>query len=93
MCDMGKLRPCIVKIPELKVHEITIRKAKERKGYFHKWSDRLIIGKSPTDGEYATEKMYQTVGIVEYEDGTVHEHYPPEIRFTDRETPDEKIKD
>ena len=90
---MGKLRPCIVRIPELKVHETTIRKTKELKGYFHKWSDRLIIGKSPTDGGYATGEMYQTVGIVEYEDGTVHEHYPSEIRFTDRDIPNEKIKD
>ena len=27
--------------------------------------------------------MSQTVAIVEYEDGTIHEHLPSEIQFTD----------
>lgn len=44
-------------------------------------------------GGHAAGQMSQTVAIVEYEDGTVHEHYPSEIQFTDREIPNEKIKD
>ena len=78
---MIELRPCIVHIPELKDSyrvnksdeiKTVIRPAKEYKGYFQKWADR-------SDG-----KMSETVAIVEYEDGTVHEVYPRQIRFTDR---------
>ena len=90
---MNELRSCIVRIPcktehyrtnkgELKIR--VIQEAEERKGLFHKWSNRIwAIGASPVDGRDAGV-FSQTFAIVEYEDGTVHEHYPSEIQFTDR---------
>lgn len=45
--------------------------AGKRKALFHRWADK-----------YDSQK-HQVVGIVEYNDGTVHETYPNEIRFTD----------
>lgn len=91
---MNELRPCIVHIPEQKetyrdirgeLKENIFKKAKEHKGYFHKWSDRYwTIGASPMVGGYSAGQMSETVAIVEYEDGTVHEHLPYEIQFTDR---------
>lgn len=95
---MDGLRPCIVRIPEKRetlrdamsgnIKRVTVQEAEERKGYFHKWSDRFwTIGESPMVGGYAAGQMSQTYAIVEYEDGTVHEHYPSEIRFTDRNEP------
>lgn len=94
---MNELRPCTVHIPEeteryrnFGEEEIitkVVRKAETRNGYFHKWSDRYwTIGASPMVGGYSAGQMSETVAIVEYEDGTVHEHLPHEIQFTDRET-------
>ncbi len=92
---MSELRPCIVRTDEETITSRNclgecktkiIKEATEHKGYFHKWSDRFwTIGESPMIGGYAAGQMSQTVAIVEYEDGTVHEHYPSEIRFTDRD--------
>lgn len=93
---MNELRPCIVRTKEetktVRIKEtnerktVVIKQAEEHKGYFHKWSDRFwTTGESPMIGGYAAGQMSQTVAIVEYEDGTVHEHYPSEIRFTDRD--------
>lgn len=85
---MENLRPCIVRIKKDKnqgrnhIREIEIE---EHKGYFHKWSDVFwTIGESHLVGGYSAGQMSQTFGIVEYEDGTVHQHYPYEIQFTDR---------
>lgn len=51
---------------------------------FHHWSERFwTIGQSSMIGRYAGGQMSQTVGIVEYEDGTIHEHTLNEIQFTD----------
>ena len=70
------------------VTEIT-KKPEKRKGYFHIWaSKQWTVGDSPFAGGYSKGQMSQVVGIVEYEDGTVHEHLPSEIRFTDREVRD-----
>ncbi len=41
-----------------------------KRAYFHKWG---VVGMS--------SPREVTVGIVEYQDGTVHECYPYEIRF------------
>ena len=91
---MSELRPCIVRIPEKTEYKrdrggnkvLCATEAEEHKGYFHKWSDRYwTIGQSPMVGGYAAGQMSQTVAIVEYEDGTVHEHSVGEIQFMDRE--------
>lgn len=50
----------------------------EHKALFHCWSEKSWIAS-------ALGLQSQTVAIVEYEDGTVHEHLPQEIRFTDGE--------
>lgn len=94
---MSELRPCIVRIPEETerqrhiefgksvVETKVIRPAEEHKGYFHRWSDRYwTIGESPMVGGHSAGQMSETVAIVEYEDGTVHEVYPGQIQFTDR---------
>lgn len=51
----------------------------ERKALFHCWEHRqdLISASIGT--------VSRTLGIVEYEDGTVHEVYPYYIRFIDSE--------
>lgn len=94
---MEGLRPCIVRIPEetetrryinvgkTKVETLVVRPAEEHKGYFHRWSDRYwTIGEYPMVGGHSAGQMSETVAIVEYEDGTVHEVYPSQIQFTDR---------
>lgn len=43
----------------------------KRRGLFHRWADKLDNNK------------HQVVAIVEWDDGTVHETYPQEIRFID----------
>lgn len=70
------------------------KKPEEHKGYFHKWSDHFwTIGESPMPGGHAAGQMSQTFAIVEYEDGTVHEHLPSEIQFMDREEKNEIQKE
>ena len=91
---MEDLRPCIIHIPEKEESYRTVygerrrrvvQEAEEHIGYFHKWSDRFwVVVESPMVGRHAAGQISQTVGIVEYEDGTVHEHLPNEIQFTDR---------
>ena len=91
---MAELRPCIVHIPEKEesyrtvygeCRRLVVQEEEEHKGYFHKWFDRYwTVGQSPMVGGYSAGQMSETVAIVEYEDGTVHEHLPREIQFTDR---------
>lgn len=65
----GALRPCMVK---------------DRKALFHRWSDKAeVLAPSPRVGGHTGGQLYQTVAIVEYDDGSVHEAYPSEIRFLD----------
>jgi hypothetical protein len=65
----GDLRPCIVI---------------NRKALFHKWSDKSkIVEPSPMIGGHNGGVLKYTVGIIEYEDGTVTECYPYEIKFVD----------
>jgi hypothetical protein len=72
---MPELRKCIVK---------------DRPAYFHKWSDKSeIVPPSHMIGGHGGRVITLTVGIVEYEDGTVHECYPSEVRFTDRDNKEE----
>ena len=89
---MSELRPCIVRTgEETEVRsnclgerkKTVIQEPIEYEGWFHCWHekqwpvDAIMIGS--TGGQ-----MSQIFGIVEYEDGTVHEHYPSEIQFKDR---------
>lgn len=56
----------------------------DKKAYFHRWIDKSkIIDPSPMIGGHNGGVIKFTVGLVEYEDGSVHECYPHEIKFTD----------
>lgn len=87
---MPEYRPCIVtetvkkKIPSKSTdHLIDIkREVVNHKALFHCWSERFWVYQPLMIGESAGQ-MSQIVGIVEYEDGTVHEYLPKEIQFTD----------
>lgn len=88
-----ELRPCIVHIPsETRV----LRKNKEGrfpetksegqdlKALFHCWDHRSeLYGASPMIGGHPGGQVSATFAIVEYEDGTVHEVEPHNIRFVD----------
>lgn len=89
---MPEYRPCVVTeyvnklSPSDSLKSRVKVKSEEVKhnAIFHHWSERFwTIGQSPMIGGYAGGQMSQTVGIVEYEDGTIHEHLPNKIQFTD----------
>lgn len=57
---------------------------KNKNALFHCWQDKAwVVGASPMIGGTPAGQMRMTLGIIEYEDGTIHECYPDEIRFTD----------
>ena len=65
----SELRPCFVN---------------NRKALFHRWEPKMqVVGESMLQGGHSAGQLAITVGIVEYENGTVHECYPYEIRFCD----------
>lgn len=62
-------RPCLVK---------------KRRALFHRWEDRAeTVGQSMLKGGPPAGQLWTVFGIVEYEDGTVEEVYPHEIKFID----------
>lgn len=68
------LRPCIIKLEGDK-------NGFEVDAYFHRWCDKgMVIENSPE----AVGIVNYTVGIIEYEDGTIDECHPKNIRFADR---------
>lgn len=70
-CEIMELRAC-------KVNGI--------KAYFHRWVDKTkIVDPSPMVGGHSGGVIKQTIGIIEYESGEIHECYPHEIIFTGRE--------
>lgn len=85
-------RPCIVHIPGT-VKEITansggralrISNDREVEGLFHCWMYRseLVRGVFLRD-VHLGEQITETFALVEYEDGTMHEVEPKNIRFVD----------
>lgn len=53
-----------------------------KKALFHRWVDKAhVVSESALRGGHPAGQLWVVVGIVEYEDGTVHEAYPDEIRF------------
>ena len=87
-----ELRPCIVHIPEKREYfrENRERKyrvkesAKDIKALFHCWNFRAeLCDASPMIGGHPGGQVSGTFAIVEYEDGTVHEAEPTQIRFVD----------
>ena len=54
------------------------------KALFHCWSHKSeLVGESPCYGGHPDGQISETFGIVEYEDGTIHEVDPTSIRFVD----------
>lgn len=65
----SEFRPCFVK---------------GKKALFHCWEPKMqVVGESMLRGGHSAGQLAATFGIVEYEDGTVRECYPHEIRFCD----------
>lgn len=57
-----------------------------KKALFHRWEDRAqTVPESHLRGGPSAGQVWAVLGIVEYEDGTVHEAYPCEIIFIDDE--------
>ncbi|MGN0180389.1 MAG: hypothetical protein ACI4DY_13280 [Monoglobaceae bacterium] len=55
---------------------------KGKKALFHRWADKAEVAPpSVLQGGHNSGQLWRVVGIIEYEDGTVHEAYPDEIRF------------
>lgn len=69
-----------------------IIKRKEHKALFHQWLKKTCPSYEETpfgDGGWMARKLIGNdeflIAVVEYEDGTIHEHLPHEIQFTDGE--------
>lgn len=90
-------RPCIVHVPvvmkeketrtsggALNVYNLIEEPEKDVKALFHCWSYRSeVVGESPLRGGHPGGQISDTFGLVEYEDGTMHEVKPQNIRFVD----------
>ena len=85
-------RPCIVHIPEISYkkwngngHDVVIKRKEEtHKALFHCWNHRSkLVGESLLRGGHPGGQVSGTFAIVEYEDGTIHEVEPTQIRFVD----------
>lgn len=86
-------RPCMVRIrakTETKRNNEggksikIIEEEREIKALFHCWSHRSeLCDASPMIGGHPGGQVSGTFAIVEYEDGTVHEVEPKNIRFVD----------
>lgn len=88
-------RPCIAHIPEkrknyqkkgdnLNVYDKVIEPDHDIKALFHCWNHRSeLCDASPMIGGHPGGQVSGTFAIVEYEDGTVHEVEPQNIRFVD----------
>ena len=88
----SELRPCIVHVPEKREYFRENRERKYRikksaediKALFHCWGYRSeLVDASPMIGGHPGGQVSGTFAIVEYEDGTIHEAEPTQIRFVD----------
>lgn len=97
---MPEYRPCIVieyktklvpsRTPERSILDVK-KESIEHKALFHQWVKRVFPRYEETPfGEFVTRKFIGTdevlIAVVEYEDGTIYEHLPQEIRFADGES-------
>ena len=88
-------RPCMVHIPAKKqsyrkkgdrinAYEKEIEPEREIKAMFHCWNHRSeLYDASPMIDGHPGGQVSGTFAVVEYEDGTVHEVEPQNIRFVD----------
>lgn len=90
---MTEYRQCIVTETIYPPYmEQGIIKRKEHKALFHQWLKKTCPSyEEPPfgDGGWVVRKLIGNdeflIAVVEYEDGTIHEHLPHEIQFTDGE--------
>lgn len=88
---MSEYRPCIITETIYPSNgEQGIIERKEHKSLFHQWIKRVSPSYEETpfgDGGWVARKLIGNdeflIAVVEYEDGTIHEHLPQEIQFTD----------
>ena len=72
------LRPCVVKVEKDGLFF-------KLNAYFHSWGNRSrLIEPSIMIGGGQGGIINNTVGVIEYEDGTIDESNPKNIKFTDR---------
>ena len=92
-------RPCMVHIPAVtktcypdrkstakneKLYQEVIVPEKKIKALFHCWNYRSeLYDASPMIGGHPGGQISGTFAIVEFEDGTIHEVEPTQIRFVD----------
>ena len=101
--DFGRdqLRPCVVTIPEkYSFREVKTKESSKFEPYvaknqekhnalFHRWHESFwTIGESPLVGGPSAGQMSALSGVVEYEDGTVHQVNAEWIQFVDGMTND-----
>ncbi len=61
-----------------------VKQEQNIKSLFHCWSHRSeVVGESYLRGGHSAGQVSSTFAIVEFEDGTVHEVEPWNIRFAD----------
>lgn len=88
---MPEYRPCIA--TERKIKCVSSKEPTQRildskqdliehTALFHCWSQKSWVYSPVMIGEVGGQ-ISSTVAIVEYEDGTIHEHLPQEVQFTD----------
>lgn len=62
---------------------------KGKKAKFHRWIDRQwIVAPAIALGGHNGGQLTATFGLIEYEDGTMDEVYPSEIKFIGEENAD-----
>lgn len=61
-------------------------KVYKRDALFHGWFlDARVVEPSPFPGGYPGGQLSQPIGLVEWNDGTIHAVHPHEVRFLDTE--------
>ena len=87
----NQLRPCVVTIPGMVEHKKTFsgdyvsvvsKETEKHNALFHRWHESFwTIGESPFVGGPSAGQMSALSGVVEYEDGTVHQANAEWIQF------------
>lgn len=88
---MPEYRPCIVTETIYPMPGMQgISEHKKHNALFHQWIKRIkpLYDESPIGNDGLIARKYLgndelLIAIVEYEDGSIHEHLPHEIQFTD----------
>lgn len=79
-------RPCIITIYPRRIRGDILLPTETRKAVFHCWfSEQTVAAPSALRGGHPGGRVSCLLGLVEYEDGTMHLHDPREIRFIDSE--------